>query len=67
MSQHRLLERQIKRAARGRADGQPDVAALLEMIDTALYVVFSRSGHHIRPVAGERVACTPPLALKPVR
>jgi two-component system, sensor histidine kinase and response regulator len=35
MSLHRLLERQLKRAARGRADGQPDVAALLDMIDQA--------------------------------
>src|SRR3954462_9959839 len=33
---------------------------------TALYVTFSRPGHHIQPVAGERVACIPPLALKPV-
>src|SRR3954449_11034667 len=32
---------------------------------TALYVAFSRPGHHIQPVAGERVACIPPLALKP--
>jgi|tagenome__1003787_1003787.scaffolds.fasta_scaffold20450549_1 hypothetical protein len=31
---------------------------------TAVYVAFSRPGHHIRPVAGERVACVPPLALK---
>ena len=35
MSLHRLLERQIKRAARGRADGQPDIAALLDMVDAA--------------------------------
>ena len=33
---------------------------------TALYVAFGRPGHHIQPVAGERVACIPPLALKPV-
>ena len=31
----------------------------------ALYVAFSRPGHHIRPVAGERAACVAPLALKP--
>ena len=30
MSFHRLLERQIKRAARGRAEGEPDIAALLD-------------------------------------
>src|SRR5688572_13895516 len=35
MSLHRLLERQIKRAARGRADGEPDIAALLDMVDAA--------------------------------
>ncbi|UEM20026.1 response regulator [Skermanella mucosa] len=35
MSLHRLLERQLKRAARGRPDGQPDMAALLEMVDAA--------------------------------
>ncbi|EWY38463.1 sensor histidine kinase [Skermanella stibiiresistens SB22] len=35
MSLHRLLERQLKRAARGRSDGQPDMAALLEMVDAA--------------------------------
>ena len=35
MSLHRLLERQLKRAARGRPDGQPDIAALLDMVDAA--------------------------------
>ena len=35
MSLHRLLERQIKRAARGRAEGEPDIAALLDMVDAA--------------------------------
>ncbi|QQP88644.1 response regulator [Skermanella sp. TT6] len=35
MSLHRLLERQLRRAARGRPDGQPDMAALLEMVDAA--------------------------------
>ncbi len=35
MSLHRLLERQLKRAARGRPDGQPEIAALLDMIDSA--------------------------------
>ena len=35
MSLHRLLERQIKRAARGRAEGHPDIAILLDMVDAA--------------------------------
>ena len=36
------------------------------IVHAALYVAFGRPGHHIQPVAGERVACIPPLALKPV-
>ena len=41
-------------------------AILDRIVHTALYVAFGRPGHHIQPVAGERVACIPPLALKPV-
>ena len=43
-----------------------NAAVIARQHSTALYVGFGRPGHHIQPVAGERVACIPPLALKPV-